>query len=209
MSKMGLVGMVKMVIPSAPLCAFQRVTSNLGDSGFRPGLRRSCRDGADLLQTSFGIFIDQSPRLLLDRTAGPWPTEHGRTFHANCQDLCPGGLLLQMFSHGLIAACLFYLTHLGESRLQKTLRVDGPGGLRAIMPRFAGWMGLAVFASIGLPGLSGFIGEFLIFRGVFALSPWVAIGSLPALLITAIFLLRFLQHVFHGKSDPESSNSAI
>ena len=115
-----------------------------------------------------------------------------------------GGLMLQMFSHGLIAAGLFYLTHLGESRLQKNLRVDGPGGLRAIMPRFAGWMGLAVFASIGLPGLSGFIGEFLIFRGVFALSPWVAIGSLPALLITAIFLLRFLQHVFHGKSGSSS-----
>jgi len=56
-----------------------------------------------------------------------------------------------------------------------------------------------VFASIGLPGLCGFIGEFMIFRGVFALIPWAACIALPALLITAIFYLRMLQYVFHGQ----------
>ena len=190
--------------PSAPLCAFQRVTSNLGDSGFRPGLRRPCRDGADLIQTSFGIFIDQSPRLLLDRTAGPWPTEHGRTFHANCQDLCPGGAPVANVLPW--AHCRrFVLPHASWRKpSSKNPARRWAWRIACDHAQICGLDGPGRFASIGLPGLSGFIGEFLIFRGVFALSPWVAIGSLPALLITAIFLLRFLQHVFHGKSDPES-----
>ncbi len=204
MSKMGLVGMVKMVIPLLPYVPSSVLQAALAIAVF--GLVYAAL--AAMGQTSFKRLLAYSSinhlgycliaLLVLGQASMGEPSmQTAKTFAL-------GGLLLQMFSHGLIAAGLFYLTHLGESRLQKTLRVDGPGGLRAIMPRFAGWMGLAVFASIGLPGLSGFIGEFLIFRGVFALSPWVAIGSLPALLITAIFLLRFLQHVFHGKSDPES-----
>ena len=56
----------------------------------------------------------------------------------------------------------------------------------------------AVFASLGLPGLSGFIGEFLIFNGVFGLVPWSAAVSVAGLLLTAVFLLRMLRKVFHG-----------
>jgi NADH-quinone oxidoreductase subunit M len=59
-------------------------------------------------------------------------------------------------------------------------------------------MGLALFASLGLPGLSGFVGEFLIFNGVFGLVPWAAAVSLIGLLLTAVFLLRLLRKTFHG-----------
>ena len=55
-----------------------------------------------------------------------------------------------------------------------------------------------MFSSIGLPGLNGFVGEFLIFRGVFAIAPWVATIACLGLFGTAFFYLTFWQRVFHG-----------
>ena len=66
------------------------------------------------------------------------------------------------------------------------------------MPVFTGFMGISLFASLGLPGLNGFVGEFLIFKGVFALSSWAAVLATPGLLLTAWFLLNILQKVFSG-----------
>jgi NADH-quinone oxidoreductase subunit M len=59
-------------------------------------------------------------------------------------------------------------------------------------------MGIAIFSSLGLPGLNGFIGEFLIFKGSFPLVTWATSLSVVGLLITAIFLLGILQRVFYG-----------
>jgi NADH-quinone oxidoreductase subunit M len=62
-------------------------------------------------------------------------------------------------------------------------------------------MGISLFASVGLPGLNGFVSEFLIFKGVFAASPWAAAVALVGLLGTAVFLLTILQKLFHGPLD--------
>lgn len=67
---------------------------------------------------------------------------------------------------------------------------------------FCGAFGLVIFASLGLPGLSGFIGEFLIFNGSFALIPTAASLSVIGLLLTAVFLLRMIRKVFHGPLHP-------
>ena len=72
------------------------------------------------------------------------------------------------------------------------------GGVRTSAPIFAGLCGIALFSSLGLPGLNGFVGEFLIFRGVFGLAPWAAGVACLGLLATALFLLTFWQRVFHG-----------
>ncbi len=63
-------------------------------------------------------------------------------------------------------------------------------------------MGIAIFCSLGLPGLSGFPGEFLILKGVFPLAPWAASLSLLGLLMTAVFLLNVIQKVFSGPLNP-------
>ena len=68
----------------------------------------------------------------------------------------------------------------------------------AFVSIFCGLMGLALFSSLGLPGLNGFIGEFLIFKGVFPLAPWAAVLALPGLLVTAIFILTVIQKVWCG-----------
>src|SRR5581483_8217565 len=79
------------------------------------------------------------------------------------------GVLLQTFNHGLTAATLFWFVSLIETRSGGLRGIDDFGGLRKLAPVFCGLMGIALFSSLGLPGLNGFVGEFLIFKGAFPL----------------------------------------
>jgi NADH-quinone oxidoreductase subunit M len=108
------------------------------------------------------------------------------------------GAILQMFNHGLTAATLFWFVGFLEQRAGGLRGVNDFGGLRKIAPIFCGLMGIALFSSLGLPGLNGFIGEFLIFKGAFGLATWATALSTIGLLFTAIFLLTLAQKVFHG-----------
>jgi NADH-quinone oxidoreductase subunit M len=108
------------------------------------------------------------------------------------------GALLQMFNHGLTASALFLFVALLEKRTGGLRGLDDFGGIRKVVPVFTGLMGIALFSSLGLPGLNGFVGEFLIFKGVFPLAPWAAAVSTIGLLVTAIFLLTLIQRVFCG-----------
>ena len=108
------------------------------------------------------------------------------------------GVLLQMFNHGLTAATLFWFVAMLEKRSGGLRGLNDFGGLRKVMPVFAGLMGIALFSSLGLPGLNGFVGEFLIFKGSFPLATWATALSVFGLLATAIFILGILQRVFSG-----------
>lgn len=112
------------------------------------------------------------------------------------------GVVLQAFNHGVIASALFFGIGILETRSGGQSGLNDFGGLRARMPVFSGLMGFALFASLGLPALSGFVGEFLIFNGVFGLVPWSAAISVIGLLLTAVFLLRIIRKVFHGPLLP-------
>jgi NADH-quinone oxidoreductase subunit M len=108
------------------------------------------------------------------------------------------GVLLQVFSHALTAAALFWFIALLERRSGGLRGLNDFGGLRKSVPILTGLMGISIFCSLGLPGLSGFPGEFLILKGVFPLAPWAASLSLLGLLMTAVFLLTVIQRVFSG-----------
>jgi len=108
------------------------------------------------------------------------------------------GVFLQMFNHGLTASTLFWFVGMIEQRSGGVRGLNDFGGLRKIMPVFCGLMGIAMFSSLGLPGLNGFIGEFLIFKGAFALVTWATALSAIGLLLTAIFILTILERVFNG-----------
>ena len=113
-----------------------------------------------------------------------------------------GGALLQMFNHGLSASALFFCAGVLESRSGGQRGLADFGGVRTVAPVFAGLCGIAMFSSLGLPGLNGFVGEFLIFRGVFGFVPWAAAVACLGLFATAFFLLTFWQRVFHGPVGP-------
>jgi len=103
-----------------------------------------------------------------------------------------------MFNHGLTAATLFWFIALIEQRSGGLRGLNDFGGIRKVAPVFCGLMGIAMFSSLGLPGLNGFIGEFLIFKGSFPLAMCASAVSVIGLLVTAIFILTVLQRVFNG-----------
>ncbi|HEX4646429.1 MAG TPA: proton-conducting transporter membrane subunit, partial [Verrucomicrobiae bacterium] len=129
----------------------------------------------------------------------PWTIEKSAAFN---------GVLLQMFNHGLTASLLFCFLGFLEERSGGLRGVEQFGGLRKVAPVFCGLMGISIFASLGLPGLNGFVGEFLIFKGSFALATWATALSVIGLLVTAIFLLTVLQRVFHGPLNGKWSSLA-
>ena len=121
----------------------------------------------------------------------------GAASHAS-QAAALNGVILQMFNHGLTAAALFWFIAMLQERTGGHRGIDDFGGLRKPAPVFAGLMGIALFSSLGLPGLNGFVGEFLIFRGVFPLAWVAATVSILGLLVTAAVILTVIQKVFTG-----------
>jgi len=107
------------------------------------------------------------------------------------------GVFLQILNHGITAAALFYFVGLLEQRRGARGLADF-GGLMQRTPLLCGWMSVAMFSSLGLPGLNGFVGEFLIFKGSFALVAGYTATAVFGLLITAIVFMRAMQALFSG-----------
>jgi NADH-quinone oxidoreductase subunit M len=116
------------------------------------------------------------------------------------------GALLQTLNHALTAAAVFWFIALLEQRTGGLRSLADFGGLRRIAPVSAGLMGIALFSSLGLPGLNGFPGEFLIFKGAFPLAPRASSISTLGLLLTAIFILTVIQRVFTGPLNPQRAS---
>ncbi|MEH6943402.1 NADH-quinone oxidoreductase subunit M [Bacillus sp. JJ722] len=107
------------------------------------------------------------------------------------------GAIFQVVSHGLIAALLFFLVGLLYERV-KTSQIYDIGGLAKSMPITAGFLLAGGMASLGLPGMSGFISEFMAFLGLFKEEPILgAIGAI-GLIITAAYVLRAVLAVTYG-----------
>lgn len=107
------------------------------------------------------------------------------------------GAVFQMLSHGIITGALFLLVGVIYDRAH-TRDISAFGGLALKTPVYAGLMILTCFASLGLPGLAGFVGEFMCFLGAFQAYKWHAAVSVLGIIATAAFFLRMMQKVFLG-----------
>lgn len=107
------------------------------------------------------------------------------------------GAMLQMFNHGISSAALFFLVGVIYERTH-TRKLEDYGGLRKIMPIYAGVLGISMFSSLGLPGLNGFVSEFLVFKGAFPIVTLVTSLATIGLVVTAVFLLNMIQKVCFG-----------
>jgi NADH-quinone oxidoreductase subunit M len=105
------------------------------------------------------------------------------------------GAVFQMISHGVTTGALFLLVGVIYERTHDR-QIAHMGGLNARLPHYAAIFGLFTFASIGLPGLSGFIGEFLVVLGTFQYSGWVAAATMLVVIISAVYMLWMFQRVF-------------
>ncbi len=112
------------------------------------------------------------------------------------------GAMLNMWTHGLISPMLFLVAGVIYDRAHHR-EIEGFGGLAKVVPEYTGIMGLAFFASLGLPGLCGFISEFLCLSGAF--QTFVALTSISAtaVIITAAYYLWTLQRMFLGNLNPK------
>lgn len=111
------------------------------------------------------------------------------------------GAIVQVVNHGITIAALFLVAAWLEQRLLST-SMDRAGGLLAYMPRLC-WITLFfVLASAGLPGLNNFIGEILIFLGIFVIYPWVTGVLLFSIVLSVLYLLRGMQKLYFGPPSP-------
>jgi NADH-quinone oxidoreductase subunit M len=198
MSKMGLYGFLRILWPifPGPLHDFAPCLLVLALAGVVLGAYAAMRQ-VDLKRMVAYSSLNHLSYCLLALFAVAAATGRARPLGDDAAAAF-SGTVLQIFNHGMSAAALFYCVGLLEQRANGRRGLNDFGGVRSAAPKFAGLCGIAMFSSLGLPGLNGFVGEFLIFRGVFGLAPWAAAIACLGLLGTAFFLLTFWQRVFHG-----------
>jgi NADH-quinone oxidoreductase subunit M len=114
------------------------------------------------------------------------------------------GAVLQMFSHGIMTALFFALVGFTYEKTH-TRQIAEYGGLGARMPALATFFTIGGLASLGLPGLSGFVAEFMVFLGAWRFSPAITVVAAAGVVITAAYVLRVLQKCFWGPLNPAHS----
>jgi NADH-quinone oxidoreductase subunit M len=123
-------------------------------------------------------------------------------FVLNAQGITGG--ILQMINHGLSTGALFLLVGMLYERRHTRLIADF-GGVAKVMPIYAAFFLIVMFSSVGLPGLNGFVGEFLILVGAFQANVWYAAFAATGVVLSAIYLLWMYQRAMNGPITNEET----
>ncbi|MER9356800.1 NADH-quinone oxidoreductase subunit M [Mesorhizobium sp. M0514] len=113
------------------------------------------------------------------------------------------GAIFQMLSHGLVSGALFLCVGVIYDRMH-TREIDAYGGLVNNMPKYATVFLIFTMANVGLPGTSGFVGEFLTMLGVFRVNTWVAFFAATGVILSAAYALWLYRRVIFGALTKES-----
>jgi NADH-quinone oxidoreductase subunit M len=116
------------------------------------------------------------------------------------------GGVLQMINHGLSTGALFLLVGMIYER-RHTRQISELGGLQKVAPWLAAIFTVVMLSSIGVPGLNGFVGEFLVLVGTFITHRWYAVVGATGVILAALYLLWAYQRVFHG--EPKGDNATM
>ncbi len=123
-------------------------------------------------------------------------------FALNSQGL--QGAVIQMVNHGISTGALFILVGWVYER-RHTREISALGGLQKPAPILAGVFTLVMLSSIGLPGLNGFVGEFLVLLGAFSSARWWAVIAVTGVILAALYLLWAYQRSFHGPAEGDNA----
>ncbi|TPN81477.1 NADH-quinone oxidoreductase subunit M [Mesorhizobium sp. CU2] len=118
------------------------------------------------------------------------------------------GAIFQMLSHGLVSGALFLCVGVIYDRMH-TREIDAYGGLVNNMPKYATVFLIFTMANVGLPGTSGFIGEFLTMLGVFKVNTWVAFFSATGVILSAAYALWLYRRVIFGALTKDSLKNLL
>jgi NADH-quinone oxidoreductase subunit M len=114
------------------------------------------------------------------------------------------GAIIQMVNHGLSTGALFLMVGMIYERRHTRLIADF-GGLWAVIPAFSALFMIVCLSSVGLPGLNGFVGEFLILVGAFQVNAWLAAAAMTGIIFAAVYLLWMYQRVVFGELRHEEN----
>ena len=126
------------------------------------------------------------------------------TFALTSQSLTGG--VMQMVNHGVSTGALFLMVGMIYER-RHTRQIAELGGIQSVAPIFAGFFMVVMLSSIGLPGLNGFVGEFLVLIGSFETARWWVVVATLGVILAALYLLWAYQRVFHG--EPSEANKTF
>jgi NADH-quinone oxidoreductase subunit M len=121
-------------------------------------------------------------------------------FSLNTQGVA--GAMFQMISHGLISAALFFAVGVVYDRLH-TRDIDAYGGVADAMPRYAVFFMIMMLGSVGLPGTTGFVGEFLVMVGAWQANILVAIFTATGIVLGATYMLWLYRRVVFGRAEKD------
>ncbi len=217
--KLGAYGFLRLVIPLFPeqAAAFAPVLAFLGMMGIILGAFAAYGQndfkrlvayssvnhmgfvalGIAVVAWVYGILYTQGAAPWLNLEAGQvvLPDTHSAVIAAN-------GAVLQMFNHGLSSAAMFLLVgalyHKAHTRDLRRM-----GGFWVLAPVYGGILIMTSMASLGMPGLNGFVSEFLVIRGAWPVFTVATMLSMIGLLFTGAYILKALQKVLHGKPAQE------
>jgi len=184
MLKMGLYGIIRLMIPICPL-AFNELS-----------FAAIILSVAGLIYASV-IALRQKD---LKRLVAYVSIAHVGLIAAgsfSLSDIALQGVVIQMFSHGINVVGLFIMIDILENRFQ-TRNISQLGGIATTMPRFAIIFMILVLGSIALPLTNGFVGEFLILLGLFGYNPWISLLSGTTIIFGAVYMLWMYQRVMLG-----------
>jgi NADH-quinone oxidoreductase subunit M len=108
------------------------------------------------------------------------------------------GAMIQMISHGFVSGAMFTCIGVMYDRLH-TRQIKDYGGVINVMPWFGFFYVLFAMANCGLPGTSGFVGEFMVILASFAANPWIALFAAFTLIIGAAYTLWLVKRVLWGE----------
>lgn len=187
MLKMGTFGLVRWLIPLAPLGAAEWgptviVLSLIGI------IYASC---IAIVQKNFKRLIAYSSIAHVGLIAVG-------TLTFNMQGL--QGAMIQMFSHGVNVVGLFFIVEIISSRTN-TCEINQLGGIRNVAPQFAVFFLIIVMGSIALPLTNGFVGEFLLLNGTFQYNAWYAAIAGLSVILGAVYMLRSYQNIMLGETN--------
>jgi NADH-quinone oxidoreductase subunit M len=108
------------------------------------------------------------------------------------------GLILQMFSHGVNILALWVVADIIERQTGVT-KISALGGIAKKAPTLTIFLVIAAFANIALPLTNAFVGEFMIFNGLYQFKPWIAALAGVSIILSAVYTLNMIKHVFYGE----------
>lgn len=196
--KLGAFGFLRLVLPLFPVEAakFSGWLALLATSSIIFGAMAASAQ-KDFKRLVAYSSINHMGFVVLGIAAAAWVGGQADVVLHDSAVIAVNGSVLQMFNHGLSAAGMFFLVGVLYDRTH-TRKFEDYGGLFAILPVYGGILIFTSMASLGLPGMNGFVSEFMIVRGVWPIyTLYIALGMI-GLIFTGIYVLKALKLTLHG-----------